>query len=282
VLYQEKTYPRIYGLGSKPMTMGLRIRLALQKLNTKVWYQVLSLKARDNLTFMNYGYTPGNPDVTPLELEAADEPNRHTIQLYYRVAGGISLRGKDVLEVGSGRGGGAAFIRTYLHPRSVTGVDFCGRAVAFCKSRHSPDRLSFKRGDAELLPFPAQSFDAVVNVESCHCYRSVERFLSEVVRVLRCDGYLLFADVGPKAYIDAVRKQLEQCGLSVIEQEDITSNVVQALELNSQRHSASIQKEVPIGLRTVFRNFAGVEGTPVFDAMLKREWEYVRYVLRKI
>jgi ubiquinone/menaquinone biosynthesis C-methylase UbiE len=43
-------------------------------------------------------------------------------------------------------------------------------------------------GDAENLPFPQVSFDAVINVESAHCYGSIERFLAEVHRVLRPGG----------------------------------------------------------------------------------------------
>jgi len=282
MLYQDKTiYPRIYGLGNQPLPPTLRLRLALQKLSTKMWYQVLSFKAPDTLTFMNYGYTPKDPKKNPLMLDSVDEPNRDTIQLYRRVAGAVPLRGKDVLEVGSGRGGGAAFVTKYLGPRSMVGIDFCGRAVAFCNRTHLVEGLSFIQGDAEQLPFASGSFDAVLNLESCHCYVSVERFFAEVVRVLRPGGDFLFADVGPMPYIEAVREELERCGLSILEQEDITSNVTEALEQNTQRHRASIQKEVPVGLRAIFRNFAGLKGTPVFDAIRSGSWEYVRYVLRK-
>jgi ubiquinone/menaquinone biosynthesis C-methylase UbiE len=45
------------------------------------------------------------------------------------------------------------------------------------------------------MPFPDASFDAVINVESSHCYPSMGRFLSEVHRVLRPRGSLLFADL---------------------------------------------------------------------------------------
>lgn len=281
MIYQEKTYPRVYDLGHEPTTPWVRFRLTLQRVTTQAWYQLLSLKAQDNLTFMNFGYSPESPGLNPLELESADEINRDTIQLYHRVASAVSLRGKDVLEVGSGRGGGAAFVRKYLQPRSMTGVDFCGRAVAFCKRRHTMDGLAYKRGDAEALPFPSGSFDAVVNVESCHCYRSVDRFLGEVSRVLRGNGNLLFADVGPQLYTDALRTQMERSGLSIVEEEDIGAGVVRALALNSVRHRASIHSEVPVGLRTVFSNFSGIEGTPVFEAIRSGEWKYVRYVLRK-
>src|SRR5580658_10268320 len=108
MLYKEKrTYPRIYGLGNKPLGPWLRSRLALQKLNTKLWYSTLSLLAQDDVTFLNYGYATSGAGGTTLQLEAVDEANRYPIQLYNRVASAVDLRGKDVLEVGSGRGGGA-------------------------------------------------------------------------------------------------------------------------------------------------------------------------------
>jgi ubiquinone/menaquinone biosynthesis C-methylase UbiE len=163
----------------------------------------------------------------------------------------------------------------------MTGVDFCAKAVAFCQKRHGNKTLTFEHGDAESLPFAAESFDAVVNVESCHCYVSVDRFLGQVTQVLRPGGHLLFADDGPKAYVDALREQFTRSGLVMVEEENITPNVIRALEFTSDRNRASIQKEVPRGFRSIFRNFAGIHGTPVFDAFCTEEWMYMRYVLQK-
>lgn len=282
MLYKDKrTYPRIYGLGNKPLSHWLRTRLALQKFNTKLWYSTLSLLARDEVIFLNYGYATTESSGATLELEAVDEANRYPIQLYNKVASAVDLRGKDVLEVGSGRGGGAAFIRKYMHLRSMTGVDFCGKAVKFCRRRHRHEKLSFVRGDAENLPFPAEFFDAVVNLESCHCYTSVTRFLTQVARVLRSGGHVLFADVGPKPYIDTLRGHITQCGLSIEEEEDITPAVSRALLITSEENRRKIQEQVPLGLRSIFRNFAGIQDTPVFAACGAGEWVYVRFVLKK-
>jgi ubiquinone/menaquinone biosynthesis C-methylase UbiE len=282
MLYKKKkTYPRVYGLGTERVSVWLRARLALQKRVTRAWYQYLSHKAQADLTFMNFGYAHADTEVGRLALEAVDERNRQTIQLYNRVTSAVDLRDKDVLEVGSGRGGGAAFVHKYLDPRSMTGVDFCAKAVAFCERTHGREGLSFCKGDAERLPFPADSFDALVNVESCHCYISVDRFLEQVVRVLRKGGYFLFTDMGPKPYVDALRLQLARCGLAMVEEEVITQNVIRALEITSERNTAQINREVPRGLRKAFSNFAGVKDTPVFEAFQSGEWEYVRFVLCK-
>ncbi len=59
---------------------------------------------------MNYGYLGSDDETFSLELEPDDEKNRLSIQLYHFVVHEIDLKGQQVLEVGSGRGGGASFI----------------------------------------------------------------------------------------------------------------------------------------------------------------------------
>ena len=56
---------------------------------------------------MNYGYASQN---MTLELEKEDELERYPIQLYHYVASHSNVENKTVLEVGSGRGGGASYI----------------------------------------------------------------------------------------------------------------------------------------------------------------------------
>jgi hypothetical protein len=87
--------------------------------------------------------------------------------------------------------------------------------------------------------------------------------------------------MGPKPYVDALRGKLGRCGLTMVAEEDITSRVVRALELTSERNAKDIKEQVPLGLRSTFSNFAGIKDTPVFDALRTGEWEYVRFVLHK-
>ena len=35
-------------------------------------------------------------------------------------------------------------------------------------------------GDSENLPFEDNTFDAVLNIESSHCYASMDKFIKEV------------------------------------------------------------------------------------------------------
>src|SRR6185436_1427988 len=115
-------------------------------------------------------------------------------------------------------------------PESLTGVDFSQDAIDFCKRRHSVAGLSFTRGDAESLPFENESFDAVVNVESSHCYGSMASFLTEVGRVLRPGGYFVHADL--RNHDDAAlwQDQLRNSGMIVVRELDITANILAALD----------------------------------------------------
>lgn len=247
---------------------------------TRWIYESISKQvARREDTFMNYGYAP--LDAPPIDLSPAEEPNRHSIQLYWAVVRAADLSGRDVLEVGSGRGGGCGFMAAHLHPASVTGLDFAERAITFCERHYRMERLRFVQGDAESLPFPSESFDAVVNVESSHGYQSVERFLSETHRVLRPGGFLLLADLRPTEAVDSLREQLGVAGFCIVEEELITAGVVRARELEADRNTSFIEHQVPRWLRGPFREFAAVPGSEQFRRLRDGRTEYVRFVLQK-
>ena len=71
---------------------------------------------------MNYGFQPADGE-SVLELKEEDEADRYCIQLYERVSGGIDLNGREVLEIGSGRGGGASYLARYRGAKSVLGLE---------------------------------------------------------------------------------------------------------------------------------------------------------------
>lgn len=103
-----------------------------------------------------------------LPLSESDEPNRYCIQLYHQTASQVDLTGKEVLEVSCGAGGGASYIARNLGPASYTGLDLNPASIDLCRAKHRLPGLQFVQGDAQNLPFPDESFDAVVNVEASH------------------------------------------------------------------------------------------------------------------
>ncbi|WP_199182794.1 phthiotriol/phenolphthiotriol dimycocerosates methyltransferase [Mycobacterium sp. 4858] len=187
----------------------------------------------DDLVFLNWGYEEDPPMALP--LETSDEPNRYFIQLYHRTAAQVDLNGKRVLEASCGHGGGASYLMRTLGPAAYTGLDLDPAGVDFCRKRHNLPGLDFVQGNAESLPFPDQSFDAVISVEASHCYPSFPGFLAEVARVLRPGGHFLYADWRRRDRITEWEEELSATPMRLISERDISEEVARALEKNLPR-----------------------------------------------
>ena len=101
--------------------------------------------------------------------------------------------------------------------------------IAFCRKRHNVPGLDFVQGDAENLPFPDQSFDAVINIESSHCYPRFPRFLAEVARVLRPGGHFLYADLRADVRIGDWEAELAGAPIRLRSHADIKMHVLRGL-----------------------------------------------------
>ncbi len=255
----------------------------VQRAISRIQYEYLSQMDHEaNILFMNYGWADLDPEAKEIPLSDDDEPSRYCIQLYHYVASAIDLSGMDVLEVGCGRGGGASYIMRYFNPRSLVGIDITANAIRFCNRHYDIAGLSFVRDKAESLQFDDNSFDVIVNIESSHCYASMEQFLDGVHRVLRPGGYFLFADLRLKEELGTLYQQLGNTGLTLLKQKRISPNVVRALDLDNERKQELIKQRVPRILQNVFSEFAGMKGTHTSYGRLKRgDMEYLSFVFRK-
>jgi ubiquinone/menaquinone biosynthesis C-methylase UbiE len=273
-----------YPTGTNPVhaaVVKLFYSRAARHLFTNAWYSLLSNLDRDAaIRFLNYGYASMNGE--QVELQAADEPDRYAIQLYDHVVSGAAIEGKDVLEVGSGRGGGASYIARYLHPKSYTGLDICRPAIRFSKARYADQgNLEFRVGNALSLPFANDSFDVVINVESAQHYGDMGRFLEEVHRVLRPGGHLLMACFEDPSKDVFPRESLAQSRLCLVGEDDITANVARALEFDGARRTALAAEIVPRLLRGVSHEFAGIPGTQLHASFANGECPYYCFTCRK-
>lgn len=259
-----------------------RVSPKFRRLMMKSWYETLVVLDRErDITFMNYGYSALDPAVTEISINDGEQANRYCIQLYHHVAAAIDLSGKDVVEVGSGRGGGASYVARYLRPRSMKGIDFSKKAIEFCRKYYSVDGLSFAQGDAENLSLADNSVDVIINLESSHCYGSMTKFLSEVYRVLRPGGHFLFSDHRDHDKISLLHEQLKDSGLSLIKETDITRNVVAALDLDNERKQKMIAHKCPRVLRREAEEFAAIKGTRTYEAFKSEYSRYLSFVLQK-
>jgi ubiquinone/menaquinone biosynthesis C-methylase UbiE len=254
----------------------------LRPLVARAWYELLSAKARSSdWNFMNYGYVPAGGD-GPV-LDARDEADRLSIQLYLRVIGDAEMRGARVLEVGCGRGGGVSYAARRFAGCHVVGVDVAGSAVDLCRRQHAAvTNAEFMKASADHLPFPDGSFDVVINVESSHCYGEVDAFLREASRVLRTGGHFLFADFrSPDALRDLEAMLDAQSEWTRVASEDVTSGVIAALVASDPQKRQWIGKLKP-QLRGVAMEFAGVVGSEMHRRFCAHELIYARYAYRRL
>ena len=259
--------------------MEITYFLSFNRLVSKSFYRMQTrIFSTDDVVFLNIGYEEDPPMALP--LAESDEPNRFYIQLYHRTATQADLRGKRVLEVGCGHGGGASYLTRTLRPASYTGLDLNRAAIAFCRKRHNLPNVDFLHGDAENLPFPDQSFDAVVNVESSAAYPHFSRFLAEVARVLRPGGHFLYTDLRPRSDLADWEAALAGAPMRMLSHEDINAQVVRGLENNSQR-ILDLVARMPAPLRPVGREYGGLKGTGFYRAMQSGKYPYRRYCFTK-
>lgn len=255
----------------------------LKKFISRWWFEYISkIDTGSDMLFINYGYTNLNPVSKQPTLQPEDEKNRYSSQLYHHLAENINWQGLDALEVGCGRGGGTSYIMRYFQPKSMVGIDITSAAIKFCNQYYAVDGLSFEIGDAEVLQFPDNSKDVILNVESSGNYPNIEKFFSEVVRVLKPNGYFLYADLRPTTKVDDWHKQMKRMELKVIKEEIINDNVVMALELDNERKRKLIQKYSPKILYKTVDDFAGMQGSNfVYGALKTKQKIYKSFVFQK-
>lgn len=271
------------------MTMGFPakifatlLKLSPSSIQNKLWrwwYQKLSKSHnKKDFRFMNYGYIDSNPP----PLESYDEPYRLFIQLYEMNIRNIKLNGKEVLEVGSGRGGGASWIAKSMEPVSLVGIDFSSEAVSLCNNWYAHQKnLRFIEGNAEDIPFPDSSFDVVYNVESSHCYGNISKFIEEVFRVLRKGGNFCWTDFRDDKSIELIDQMFLESGFTIVSKREITNEVLAALNSINDAKKERIEELVPKSIRRSFETFAGVEGTPVYEAFKNQKLKYFCYQMSK-
>ena len=258
---------------------------AIRKAIWRLWYPFLTRRLHgEEVLFLNYAFETDPP--LGLPLSPADEANRSCIQLYHHVATQVELRGKKVLEVSCGHGGGASYLTRTLHPAHYTGLDLNPAGIRFCRKRHQVEGLDFVQGDAENLPFADHAFDAVINVEASHCYPAFPRFLAEVARVLRPGGHFLYADFRFRDGVvsgdfSAWNRALASAPLTMLHSRVINAEVQRGLDWNSKRSQALIVRHLPKFLQALGRDFAGIQGSRVYNALVRGEVSYRSYCFGK-
>jgi ubiquinone/menaquinone biosynthesis C-methylase UbiE len=266
----------------------LRLRLTLRVRTSRAmwrrWYNLLSRLTElifGELRFMNYGYLVVG--TTPDRMLGTDACQINLVRQAATAGGSSEPVGERVLEVGCGRGGGAAWMARCLSTMSVTAIDLSNENIAACRRQFADvPNLTFEVGDAEHIPFADRQFDRVVSVESSHCYPSFPAFLAEVHRVLRPGGTLCLVDFRLVDRLPEWEHDLRQGPLEMIDRAEITDAVVRALDADHDRKVASIAASgAPKLMHAMLRQFTGCRGSEIYRSLVERRRRYWRFVLRR-
>jgi ubiquinone/menaquinone biosynthesis C-methylase UbiE len=111
--------------------------------------------------------------------------------------------GGRLIEVGAGFG---RLVDEYAGYREVVLFDSSEALLEAGRERLGADRrLDFVLGDAHALPFPENSFDAIVCIRVAHHFADVGRVFREFARVLRPGGVLVL-EFANKRHLKSVLK----------------------------------------------------------------------------
>lgn len=118
--------------------------------------------------------------------------------------------GDTVLDVATGSGNAA--IAAARCGCDVTGVDYVAGLLERGRQRAAAEgvEVRFREGDAEALPFPDASFDAVVSVVGVMFAPDQERAASELLRVCRPGGTIALANWVPDSFIGAMFRTMSK------------------------------------------------------------------------
>ncbi|MBN2156455.1 MAG: class I SAM-dependent methyltransferase [Candidatus Lokiarchaeota archaeon] len=247
------------------------------------FHWLIQTKDRNHrIRFMNYGYIDQELSSSPIQLTEEDAVERFCVNLYHQNVSDINLQGKEVLEVGCGRGGGADYISRYMKPKTYVGLDLNKKVIKACNRTFTNPGLSFVQGCADDLPFEDEKFDAVVNVESSRCYPDMMGFLTEVKRVLKPGGHLLFSDMRYTEDHMVLKSQFEEAGFELLVEKNILPNVVEALEVDDVRRKNWIRKRIKSKfLLKTSEEFSGTVGSRRYQLFKDGKMGYWHFVLQK-
>jgi ubiquinone/menaquinone biosynthesis C-methylase UbiE len=149
--------------------------------------------------------------------------NRRAIEL-------LDIAGRHrVLEVGFGGGVTLGALLKLAPDGAVYGLDpspsMIARATSSYRSELAGGLLHLAEGSAEALPWPDESFDRVLSVNTLYFWRDRERVVSEIRRVLAPGGKLTLGYRPP----EVLRKlSISRHGFQLVEEDELLRLLDQA------------------------------------------------------
>jgi SAM-dependent methyltransferase len=242
---------------------------------TKRFYDTVA-RRNPEVPFLNYGFMETDAPAEPASLDLG----RVCRRLYEEVLMPFPESSR-VLEVGCGRGGGAAFLLEGRPGLAYVGLDLSGEHARVCRRRFTSNRAAqFAVADATQLPVADGRFDAAFSVEAAHHFADIHRFYREVARALRPGGWLMLTGLWRPS--QSSNAPFEAAGFRVVERHDITANVVASLDRTSPLRLQMIEAlDLPDRFKPLLLSWAGVRGYAAYDSLASRSQLYLRFRLQR-
>lgn len=240
---------------------------------------------------INYGFAPLNKDGVLIELNKQDEPERMSLQLYWRTATCLGTRPdlKDlvILEVSSGRGGGLDFLTRNYALKKAIGLDISANNIKWCRQTYEKnEKLEFVLGNAETFvddgTLPPDSIDVVISVDSAHLYPHFDMFINQCKRVLKKGGYLCISDFMDKDKFP-VKEDLmnKETGLTLIKREETTPNILHAMDIDGERRKKMVEQLAHPLLKAYFKWQTGAKGSRIYNLLKSGNFSGAGWVFQK-
>ncbi len=113
-----------------------------------------------------------------------------------KVLEALQLKGDDwLLDVGCGTGWAVIHAAQLTPAGRACGIDLSPGMIERAKENAEGFfNIEFQVADAEAIPYPPESFDAVISTHSFHHYSDPLRALAEIHRVLKRGGQIVILD----------------------------------------------------------------------------------------
>jgi SAM-dependent methyltransferase len=244
--------------------------------STQRFYDTVA-RQNPNQAFLNYGFAD-------LDVPSGEGPT-DLASVCRRLYQEVLLPFPDaerVLEVGCGRGGGAAFLLDQRPSLHYLGLDLSGEHIAVCRRRFASRgaAASFAVANASELPVREARFDVAFSVEAVHHFDDPLGFYRHVARALRPGGWFLLTGLW-RPGVDA-EALFGPVGFRVVEHRDITANVVASLTRTSDLRQALIASlDLPERFQPLLMSWAGVRGYGAYDSLASGALQYLRFRLQR-
>lgn len=173
-------------------------------------YQFIGVPPRQELIAVIEALPPvvPEPDMAVVQKQIA-EREAQFLRLGYDSPAAVAFvlaqaqpLGGNVLEIGTGKGRFLAALAKTVDRVTTVDIDPQEQQIARLNARAAgvEGKIQFVLQDAAHLPWPDQTFDAVVTMNAIHHIKDFPTVLEEMLRVVKPGGQIVLADFSPRGF----------------------------------------------------------------------------------